>query len=483
MVIMQLAPRPVDIIVKVQLQFILEDQTDSNPSPTNIKSASSISRHECYVRLGLSNGVYYHSNSFAVGAPNVDRVFYYSSYPVVKINASLKATNAFIPLNATQVEINICADSSYGRISIGVCIDELITVRLEPKCFVCQPNITSDEASVFVPMLFELSYLLYNNTKSSKDSEFCKECAVVDPSFPNVTRTTIQYLHDCEGNVCVVDLQLRSVDIPIELITSAEIWITESSAGDIISIKDAADTVGITRSYIIQNSGPSSLKTPHLIVEFPISQKSKGDSFEYYVSNYSAQFGESKPTMTAKVNGTEFLNINHIPNEQTIFLSCQPNLDMLCSLSNFTLLGLFKPEKNLTLTLQYTIHLKVLEKLILANKDNLAHVVTVDLRPAGELRGFLNIKKRINAVLVVKISKRSVLWIYIVASLGGLLLLTCISLLLKRRGFFKRLSKEDMEQTFKENEEKALMHKSLDECVAEMEETEQELPDVECTKK
>ncbi|XP_020712738.1 integrin alpha-PS3-like [Ceratitis capitata] len=184
--------------------------------------------------LGLSNGVYYHSNSFAVGAPNVDRVFYYSSYPVVKINASLEATNAFIPLNATQVEINICvnfltnfthleslvvlfdlkADSSYGRISIGVCIDELITVRLEPKCFVCQPNITSDEASVFVPMLFELSYLLYNNTKSSKDSEFCKECAVVDPSFPNVTRTTIQYLHDCEGNVCVVDLQLRSVDIP-----------------------------------------------------------------------------------------------------------------------------------------------------------------------------------------------------------------------------------------------------------------------------
>uniref|UniRef100_W8C0U6 Integrin alpha-PS4 n=1 Tax=Ceratitis capitata TaxID=7213 RepID=W8C0U6_CERCA len=561
--------------------------------------------------LGLSKSLDLYGNDqncLAIGAPNADTVFLYRSYPVVKINASIKALNAYLPLNTKEVRIDICVNiltnftrvknqevlldlKADERIDTGECIrNKTFLAKPHATCFDCLAKITSTEASVFVPMLMELSYRLKNDAKTASETDFCENCAAVDPTLPNLIKITIQYLHDCEGSVCVADLQLQNVDIPpkitlgstkvlplkykiknvgenalytkliirstpilpiaqtpaecimelnsdwlicslaqrqaftgnttlevevsldlnevvgidkltieahvssagdektpadnsvvntIELITAAEIWITETTSNEITEILNEEKRYRVKRYFELTNNGPSSLGGLNILsAALPIGYVDDKGIEQDYVSNITAQvyikdfiyppmsFNTTQSLSHEELNTTELLNVYHIPENRTTFLSCQPNgetnVKRLCAFGNFPLTSTLRSAQKLALKLQYEIQWHNVENLMLRDREYLAHVAMVDLQPGAKLNGLLSTKKRLKAALFVKINKKSTLWIYVVAAIGGLLLLVGIVLLLKKFGFFKRLTREAMEENYKDKEEKALMKDQLD---------------------
>uniref|UniRef100_A0A0K8UYN4 Integrin alpha-PS3 n=1 Tax=Bactrocera latifrons TaxID=174628 RepID=A0A0K8UYN4_BACLA len=186
---------------------------------------------------GLSRGVDNNPNHYnlAVGAPNADVVFVYRSYPVVKINATIRPKNSIIPTNTTSLKFDICVniqsnstkilrqellldlsvDAEKKRINVRHCIGkDPFMAGLRPQCLSCNATLISDDHYIFIPIIMELTYRLKNDGKTQEDSEFCSDCAVVDPAWPNMVKAHIQYLHNCKGSVCSVDLWFRGVEIP-----------------------------------------------------------------------------------------------------------------------------------------------------------------------------------------------------------------------------------------------------------------------------
>ncbi|XP_039956420.1 integrin alpha-PS4-like [Bactrocera tryoni] len=560
---------------------------------------------------GLSRGGANNTNDYklAVGAPNADVVFVYRAYPVVKINATILPNNLIIPTNTTSLKFDICIniqsnstkiltqelllDLSAGaeekRINVRHCIGkEPFMASLTPQCLSCNATLISDDRYIFIPIIMELTYRLKNDGKTQEDSEFCSDCAVVDPAWPSMVKAQIQYLHNCKGSVCSVDLWFGGVEIPknvtlgsgsvlplkyiitnngeeayntlliiksslnvpiakmpaecvgefefswrvvcsiakrrafkgstelelsldlsnvvgatevdinaivhstgnevspkdnkssdkVKLTTTAEIWITETSTNKIFAGTDGKENIAVSTAFEIQNNGPSPLSSFHLIVDFPI-----GFSGGQYISNYSAQayfkdheyssleFNKSAPASPPILNTTEILYLNHLPENHTTFVSCQSteNSEMSCALSDLLLTNALFPGENITLLLNYEMNWKKAEKLLPSNSQYLAHVAMVNFRTDIPLNGNLSIKKHFKGAIFVKIAKRNLFWIYLGAIIGGILLLIGMILLLRKLGFFKRLTKEEMEKNLIEKREKARMKEDLDVCVAEIE--------------
>nr|XP_014099168.1 integrin alpha-PS3-like [Bactrocera oleae] len=558
---------------------------------------------------GLSRGVDIDANSYnlAVGAPNADVVFVYHAYPVVKINATVHPKSLIIPTNTTSLKFDICIniqtnstkiqtqevllDLSVGagekRINVAHCISkDPFVASFTPQCLPCNATLLSDDRYIFVPIIMEFTYRLKNDGKTQKDSEFCIDCAVVDPAWPSMAKAEIHYLHNCKGSVCSVDLQLQSMEIPdnvvlgsdrilplkyvitnvgeeayntrliiksslnvpiakmpaecigdfawhvicsiakrrafkdstelelsldlsnvvgatevginatvqstgnerqpidnklfdkVKLTTTVEIWITETSMNKIFAVTDGKENIPVSTAFEIQNNGPSPLSHFHLIVDFPI-----GFSGSKYISNYSAyaysnNFEYSPLTfddVSAPVSPTttEILYLNYLPKNHTTVVSCQSTEDfkskMSCALSDLLLTNALYPGENITLVLNYEMNWKIAEKLLLSNNHYLAHVAMVNLKSDTPLNTILSVKKHFKGAIFVKIVKRNLLWIYLGAIIGGILLLIGMILLLRKLGFFKRLTKEEMTKNLNEKLEIARMKEDLDVCVAEKE--------------
>ncbi|CAD7013280.1 unnamed protein product [Ceratitis capitata] len=571
---------------------------------------------EGFFGQALSKGVDIDGNDYndlAVGAPNADKVFIYRTYPVVKINATMEPRNLIIPTNETLLRLEFCinilsnstkvkkqdisVDLSAGdkeeRINVTHCFrDELLSADFESKCYICNAPLKYDERFMFVPIILELSYRLKNDGSRLNSSEFCEDCAIVDPGWPSLAQSHIQYLHNCQGSVCNVDLRLQSVNMPksltlgtdkilplrynitnvgeeayytmltitfsinvpfakmpaecvqdfdygmtvkcnlakrraftnatvvelsldlsnvvgytvlnisasvfstgveqrpadnevfdqITLFTSAEIWVTETSSNKIASVTDDHQIMPVSTSFEIQNAGPSPLSFYHLVIDFPI-----GYDDTKYISNYSAQalfkgleypiseFVTSAPVSSPTLNNSEILHQNHILGNHTTILICEINeeskLKMLCAQSDIQLPKVLFAGENLTLVLNFDLNWEnVGEALLSEAHEYLAHIARVSVKPNTPVNGNLNVKHHYKGSVFMKISKRNALWIYISAIIGGILLLVAVVLLLRRYGFFKRLTKEEMEKNFNEKQEKARMKEDLDVCFAEIEE-------------
>ncbi|XP_054089935.1 integrin alpha-PS3 [Zeugodacus cucurbitae] len=562
---------------------------------------------------GLSRGVDTDHNDYpdlAVGAPNADKVFIYKSYPVVKINATILQHYQNIPINTTSLKFDICINiqtnstkfrtqellldlsvaTEEKRINVAHCISKNAYVAgLTPQCQTCNATLIPDDRYIFVPITMKLTYRLKNDGKAQKELEFCDHCAVVDPAWPNTAEAQIQYLHNCKGSICSVDLQLRSVDMPdnlilgmnktlplkyvitnvgeeayntqliikstlnvpiakmpsecladfefgwhvkcsianrrafkdtteleisldlskvvgvtevgidaivsstgeerkpfdnrqndtVKLTTSAEIWITEIPTNKIFAVTDEKENVSVSMTFEIKNIGPSPLSLFHLIVDFPI-----GDGNRIYISNYSAQtyfkdleyplldFETSSPVSPTTLNTTEVLYLNQLPENHTTFVSCQSSKNskskMSCALKDVLLTNALYREENITLVLYYEMNWENAEQLLLDNNDYLAHVAMVNFKPDTPPNGILSIKTHFKGAIFKKNTKRNLFWIYLAAIIGGILLLIALILLLRKLGFFKRLTKEEMAKNLNEKLEKARMKEDLDVCIAEV---------------
>uniref|UniRef100_A0A034WCR8 Integrin alpha-PS3 n=1 Tax=Bactrocera dorsalis TaxID=27457 RepID=A0A034WCR8_BACDO len=562
---------------------------------------------------GLSRGGDNNTNDYnlAVGAPNADMVFVYRAYPVVKINATILPKNLIIPTNTTSLKFDICINiqsnsmkirtqellldlsvaTEEKRINVRHCIGkDPFIAGLTPQCLSCNATLIFDDRYIFIPIIMELTYRLKNDGKTQENSEFCSNCAVVDPAWPSMVKAQIQYLHNCKGLVCFVDLRFEGVEIPknvilgrgsvlplkyiitnngeeayntqliiksslnvpitkmpaecvgefefgwrvecsiakgrafkgtakqelsldlsnvvgateveinatvhstgkvvtpnvnkssdkVKLTTTAEIWIAETSTKKIFAGTDGEENIAVSTAFEIQNNGPSPLSFFHLIVDFPI-----GFSGGQYISNYSAQayfkdleyssldFNKSAPASPPTLNTTEILYVNQIPVNHTTFVSCQSTENsetkMSCALSNFHPANALFSGENITLLLNYEMNWKKAEKLLPSNSQYLAHVAMVNLQTDMPINGNLSIKQHFKGAIFKKDAKRNLFWIYLGAIIGGILLLIGMILLLRKLGFFKRLTKEEMEKNLIEKREKARMKEDLDVCVAEIE--------------
>ncbi|XP_017077310.1 integrin alpha-PS3-like [Drosophila eugracilis] len=167
-------------------------------------------------------------NDFAIGAPNAEVTYLYYTYPVVKVKATIKSQLRLIKPKKEKVNITACyrletnaTKMQEQELDIRITIDgRLKKDKLEkeqPKISfkaVAGPDETCKPFEIQVlynKQIFIELVMQYELTKKVPDSrEFCKTCALVDPSDPKMLKERIFFNTDCATDICVVDLQLIS---------------------------------------------------------------------------------------------------------------------------------------------------------------------------------------------------------------------------------------------------------------------------------
>ncbi|XP_016977271.2 LOW QUALITY PROTEIN: integrin alpha-PS3 [Drosophila rhopaloa] len=200
---------------------------------------------------GLSRGSDFDGNGyndFAIGAPNAEAVYLYSAYPVVKIQATVKSESREIKPEQEKFKITACYQLNFiaekkevqeQMIDIRITIDEQLkrfkfalnqdiemsfNAKAGPleNCPIFDVQVNNGDKDIFEPIVLKIHYGLAQTVP--KSGGFCETCAVVDPADPKVYTEKISFCTGCAADVCVADLQLKSIDvIPNYILGSTDI--------------------------------------------------------------------------------------------------------------------------------------------------------------------------------------------------------------------------------------------------------------------
>uniref|UniRef100_A0A182NA97 Uncharacterized protein n=1 Tax=Anopheles dirus TaxID=7168 RepID=A0A182NA97_9DIPT len=183
-------------------------------------------------------------NDLAVGSPHDEKVYVYRTYPVVRIETEVTSSKRELTLEDTSFELSICmnanfnagqsfnvqlnyelsVDAQVGRVALagtgGSKRNETITVSGKNECRQIAVQVKATAASIYKPIMVELSYELVRQLPVSADAGFCTDCALLDPAVPNRLIQKISFKTGCQGEVCVSDLRLsaRWLDISPEYV-------------------------------------------------------------------------------------------------------------------------------------------------------------------------------------------------------------------------------------------------------------------------
>ncbi|XP_070068212.1 integrin alpha-PS3-like [Drosophila takahashii] len=174
-------------------------------------------------------------NDFAIGAPNEEVTYLYKAYPVVKVIATVEPTRHRIEpeqdkLNITacyklttsstikevqeqELDIRIELDAGKGSFNKSIWIHFSDTAGLEEKCTKHEIEMTPEAKfdNITMKMHYELKKKIPENPEEIDEpiTEFCEDCAVLDPAEPKFSTGNITFSTGCFNDTCVADLKLR----------------------------------------------------------------------------------------------------------------------------------------------------------------------------------------------------------------------------------------------------------------------------------
>ncbi|XP_061500980.1 integrin alpha-PS3 [Anopheles gambiae] len=228
------------------------DGLQSKPSQRLTAPANELLSPQPMFGFALSRGSDIDANGYndlAVGSPNDEKVYVYRTYPVVKIDVDVTSSKRELTLEDTTFDLSICmnaifatgqqfdvqlnyelsVDAQVGRVTLpgvgGNKRNETITVTGTNECRRIDVRLKATAASIYKPVLVELSYELVRQLPADTDAGFCAECALLDPTVPNRLIQKISFKTGCQGEVCVSDLRLsaRWLDIsPVYVLGSSK---------------------------------------------------------------------------------------------------------------------------------------------------------------------------------------------------------------------------------------------------------------------
>ncbi|XP_035895346.1 integrin alpha-PS3-like [Anopheles stephensi] len=202
--------------------------------------------------FALSRGSDIDANGYkdlAIGSPNDEKVYVYRTYPVVRIEAEVTSSKRELTLEDTTFDLSIClsavfaagqpfgvqlkyeitVDGQVGRVTLpgvgGNRRTETITVTGTSECRRIDVRLKATAASIYKPVLVELSYELVRSLPTETGAGFCADCALLDPTVANRLIQKISFKTGCQGEVCVSDLRLsaRWLDIsPVYVLGSSK---------------------------------------------------------------------------------------------------------------------------------------------------------------------------------------------------------------------------------------------------------------------
>lgn len=185
--------------------------------------------------FGLSNSFDIDKNEFndlAIGAPNIDKVFLYRSYPVVKIIVEINAQN--IKLTATDTKFSVHVKYSTDSVkdfdfelSTLIVLDKRATLKnsnlklqknIKPKkkfdstiYDISLKGLMDGNVPNMNPIAIEFHYKLVKNFEEFKDS-FCEDCVALNPFDSKVITKNIEYIYGCTNSPCETNLKLLHVE-------------------------------------------------------------------------------------------------------------------------------------------------------------------------------------------------------------------------------------------------------------------------------
>ncbi|XP_011178712.1 integrin alpha-PS3 isoform X2 [Zeugodacus cucurbitae] len=135
-----------------------------------------------------------------------------------------------------------------------------------------------------------------------------------------------------------------------------------------------------------------------------------------------------------------------LPVNRTIVFNCH-DPEMTVCVRAVIRLHTFSPEKPLTVSMKYQVDLREINQILIEPWEYFVILIDVDVKKMGDLhQKTLAIRKSIDYNIVSKHQLYGTpIWVYILAILGGLLLLAAITYAMYKLGFFKRAKKEQMD--------------------------------------
>ncbi|XP_052840214.1 integrin alpha-PS3 [Drosophila gunungcola] len=216
-------------------------------------------------------------NDFAIGAPNAEAVYLYRAYPVVKIHATVKSEAREIKPDQKKVMITACYRLSSTDRAKKEVLEQMVAIRITidtqlkrlkfaqtqdtkleftanggplEQCPIFEVKVGYTGKNIFEPIVLEIHYELA--TKVPNSGEFCETCAVVDPVEPKVYTEKISFCTGCAADVCVADLQLKSLDVSPSYVLGST---------DILRLKYEVTSSG-ENAYVPQFNVTSSSRLP-----------------------------------------------------------------------------------------------------------------------------------------------------------------------------------------------------------------------------
>ncbi|XP_050323162.1 integrin alpha-PS3 isoform X1 [Bactrocera neohumeralis] len=135
-----------------------------------------------------------------------------------------------------------------------------------------------------------------------------------------------------------------------------------------------------------------------------------------------------------------------LPVNRTIVFNCH-DPEMTVCVRAVIRLHTFKPENPLTVSMKYQVDLREINQILIEPWEYFVILIDVDVKKLGDLhQNTLAIRKSIDYNIVSKHQLYGTpIWVYILAVLGGLLLLAAMTYAMYKLGFFKRAKKEQMD--------------------------------------
>lgn len=191
--------------------------------------------------IGLSRGVDIDANGFndfAIGAPNIDTVYVFRSYPSIDIISEISSYNPQIDINTTSTTIRICM--SYASVEpLTFEVATRFTIKLDPQlkrakfsddgqiekqivvsltvnsqCRIYSIQLQYTLGDVFVPIALELHHQLEKDFNTY--SEYCNDCVAINPLNVEFVQNQIVFSTGCREIRCVANLKLSGSAIDMQ---------------------------------------------------------------------------------------------------------------------------------------------------------------------------------------------------------------------------------------------------------------------------
>ncbi|XP_055304015.1 integrin alpha-PS3-like [Sitodiplosis mosellana] len=194
---------------------------------------------------GLSKGADINGNQYldvAIGAPEAESVYIYKSYPVIRIDGSIKPIDEKIPISAKTFDLSACFryESNHkiefdvqlrvvvklidkftrAHFQIDGCNEKVceLNVSLAPnassKCVQLKASVTFQTNYIYKPIHMELNHSVINAIPkydaTTDNSEFCETCVALDPKSVRNASNVIKFDPGCKHEHCVTDLRVTS---------------------------------------------------------------------------------------------------------------------------------------------------------------------------------------------------------------------------------------------------------------------------------